>query len=44
MLSVPSTKKRRRSWDRRAAYIRKYGPLAGPVILRLLALHARDHR
>jgi hypothetical protein len=35
---------KRRSWDRRAAYVRKYGEAGAPVILRLIATIARRAR
>lgn len=35
---------KRKSWDRRAAYIKKYGIIGGPQVLRLLAIIARRGR
>jgi hypothetical protein len=38
------TPRKRRAWDRKAAYERKYGPEAAKTILRLLATIAQRGR
>jgi hypothetical protein len=43
-MTVTTRNRSRRSYNRKAAYLKKYGPKLGNWILKMLARNARSHR